>query len=74
MGADSLDAAAGAAGMSEQARFDLIAARCGRPTAGAWLLTNVIRGYRKVVLAHKTHTIYRRQLIEAYVTAKRVLR
>jgi hypothetical protein len=59
---------------SSQARFDIISARCGAPTAGLWLLNNVIRTYRRVVLARKTHTIYRRQLIEAYVAAKRVLR
>lgn len=61
----------------ERARFDFLVARDGRASASAWM-EDLIRTYRKVVLGMRrpggTHTMYRRQYIASYRSAKRLLR
>lgn len=56
--------------MSEEDRINLLIERLGEPNAKAWAL-DAARSYRKVVLGRKTHTLYRKRLIESYLQLKR---
>lgn len=57
----------------EAARFAFLVHRDGVAAATTFLRENVIAAYRKVVTQGKTHTMYRRQMIESYVEAKRIV-
>lgn len=54
-------------------RFEFLCRRDGVESAIAFIRQNVIATYRRVVLIGKTHTLYRRRLIESYCAAKRIL-
>lgn len=56
--------------MSEAGRIAFLVARDGEKAAKAWCL-EAAKTYRRVVLLRRTHTLYRRQMIAAYLDLKR---
>jgi len=56
----------------EQRRYDFLAAREGETSARLWM-ADLARTYRRAVLS-RPRTLYRRELIESYLSAKRIAR
>ncbi len=57
----------------ERGRYEFLCQRDGRQAADEFM-RSLIKAYRKTVIQRKTHTMYRRPLIEGYLSAKRILR
>lgn len=58
--------------MLERARFDFLTSRDGLAVAIAFEY-DLIKTYRRVVLQRNKMTMYRRQLIEHYIEAKKIV-